>query len=150
MTGECILAIAMTEPNTGSDLAAIRTTAIADGDHWILSGTKTFITNGQICDAVLVAAKTNPAESHSGMSLLMVDAGTPGFTKGRVLNKIGMHAQDTSELHFEDCRIPKGQLRASSWGKKAPVFTTLWRSSSRSASWSWWARSPRQSPPSPG
>ncbi len=110
VTGECILAIAMTEPNTGSDLAAIRTTAIADGDDYVLNGNKTFITNGQICDAVLVAAKTNPDESHSGISLFMVDAGTKGFTKGRVLKKMGMHAQDTSEMHFEDCRIPKSQL----------------------------------------
>ena len=110
VTGECILAIAMTEPNTGSDLAAIRTTAIADGDEYVLNGNKTFITNGQICDAVLVAAKTNPDESHSGISLFMVDAGTKGFTKGRVLKKMGMHAQDTSEMHFEDCRIPKSQL----------------------------------------
>lgn len=110
VSGECILAIAMTEPNTGSDLAALRTTAIADGDDFVLNGTKTFITNGQICDAVLVAAKTNPSETHSGISLFMVDAGTKGFTKGRVLEKIGMHAQDTSELQFEDCRIPKSQL----------------------------------------
>lgn len=110
VSGECILAIAMTEPNTGSDLAAIKTTAIRDGDEFVLNGTKTFITNGQICDAVLVAAKTNPAETHSGMSLFMVDAGTKGFTKGRTLKKIGMHAQDTSELHFEDCRIPASNL----------------------------------------
>jgi acyl-CoA dehydrogenase len=110
VSGECILAIAMTEPNTGSDLAAIKTTAIREGDEFVLNGTKTFITNGQICDAVLVAAKTNPAETHSGISLFMVDAGTKGFTKGRTLKKIGMHAQDTSELHFEDCRIPASNL----------------------------------------
>jgi acyl-CoA dehydrogenase len=110
VSGECILAIAMTEPNTGSDLAAIKTTAIREGDDYVLNGTKTFITNGQICDAVLVAAKTNPAETHSGISLFMVDAGTKGFTKGRTLKKIGMHAQDTSELHFEDCRIPAANL----------------------------------------
>ncbi len=109
-TGECILAIAMTEPNTGSDLAAVSTTAIKDGDEWILNGSKTFISNGQICDAVIVVAKTNPEEKHAGISLFIVDAGTPGFSRGRNLKKIGMHAQDTSELHFEDCRIPAGNL----------------------------------------
>jgi acyl-CoA dehydrogenase len=110
ISGECVLAIAMTEPNTGSDLAAVRTSAIRDGDHWVLNGSKTFVSNGQICDAVIVVAKTNPEEKHGGISLFIVDAGTPGFSKGRNLKKIGMHAQDTSELHFEDCRIPASGL----------------------------------------
>ena len=105
-TGECILAIAMTEPNTGSDLAAIQTTAIRDGDEYVLNGSKTFISNGQICDLVVVAAKTDPDETHAGVSLFLVEADRPGFSRGRKLKKIGMHAQDTSEMHFEDCRIP--------------------------------------------
>jgi acyl-CoA dehydrogenase len=108
--GECILAIAMTEPNTGSDLAAVKTSAIKDGDHYVINGSKTFISNGQICDLVIVVAKTNPEETHGGISLFLVEAGTPGFTKGQNLKKIGMHAQDTSELHFEDCRVHKSQL----------------------------------------
>ena len=106
VSGECILAIAMTEPNTGSDLAAIQTTAVRDGDEYVLNGSKTFISNGQICDLVIVAAKTAPDQGHAGVSLLLVEADRPGFTRGRRLEKIGMHAQDTSEMHFEDCRIP--------------------------------------------
>lgn len=109
-SGECILAIAMTEPNTGSDLAAVKTSAIKKGDKWILNGSKTFISNGQICDAVIVVAKTDPEAKHGGISLFIVDAGTKGFTKGRNLKKIGMHAQDTSELHFEDVELPTDAL----------------------------------------
>jgi acyl-CoA dehydrogenase len=109
-SGECILAIAMTEPNTGSDLAAVKTTAIRKGDQWVINGSKTFISNGQICDAVIVVAKTKPEEKHGGISLFVVDAGTPGFTKGRNLKKIGMHAQDTSEMSFDDCHVPAGAL----------------------------------------
>lgn len=105
-SGECILAIAMTEPNTGSDLAGVKTTAIKKGDKWVLNGSKTFISNGQLCDAVIVVAKTDPDAKHAGISLFIVDTGTKGFSKGRNLKKIGMHAQDTSELHFEDCEIP--------------------------------------------
>jgi acyl-CoA dehydrogenase len=104
------LAIAMTEPNTGSDLAAIKTTAIRDGDEYVLNGSKTFISNGQICDLVIVAAKTDPNATHAGVSLFVVEADRPGFTRGRRLKKIGMHAQDTSEMHFEDCRIPVSNL----------------------------------------
>jgi acyl-CoA dehydrogenase len=106
VSGECILAIAMTEPNTGSDLAAIKTTAIRDGDDYVINGSKTFISNGQICDLVIVAAKTDPEQAHGGVSLILVEADRPGFTRGRKLKKIGMHAQDTSEMHFEDCRVP--------------------------------------------
>jgi len=111
-SGETILAIAMTEPNAGSDLAAIRTTAIRDGDNYVINGQKTFISNGQLCDLVIVCAKTNPDADppYTGVSLLLVEDGTPGFEKGRNLEKMGLKAQDTSELHFTDCVIPKENL----------------------------------------
>jgi len=109
-SGETITALAMTEPNTGSDLAAIKTTAIRDGDHYVINGQKTFISNGILCDLVIVAAKTDPESRHGGVSLLVVENGTPGFEKGRKLAKMGMHSQDTSELNFSDCRIPADNL----------------------------------------
>jgi len=109
-SGKTITAIAMTEPNTGSDLASIKTTAIRDGDSYVINGQKTFISNGILCDLVIVAAKTDPESRHGGVSLLVVEAGTPGFEKGRKLDKMGMHSQDTSELHFSDCRIPADNL----------------------------------------
>ena len=107
-SGESILAIAMTEPGTGSDLAAIKTTAVRDGDDYVINGAKTFISNGQLCDLVIVAAKTDPdpANAHKGISLIVVEATRPGFVKGKQLEKMGMAAQDTSELYFEDCRVP--------------------------------------------
>jgi acyl-CoA dehydrogenase len=110
--GELITAIAMTEPSTGSDLAAIRTTAIRDGDHYVLTGAKTFISNGHLCDLVVVAAKTDPTATppHTGVSLLVVEAGTPGFQRGRLLKKMGMKSQDTAEMFFEDCRVPVANL----------------------------------------
>jgi acyl-CoA dehydrogenase len=98
--GEVIAAIGMTEPNAGSDLAAIRTRAERDGDHWRINGQKIFISNGQIADLVLLAAKTDPALGAKGVSLLLVPAASPGFERGRNLEKVGMHAQDTSELFF--------------------------------------------------
>ena len=110
VSGKLISAIAMTEPNAGSDLAAIKTTALRDGDHYVLNGQKTFISNGILSDVVIVAAKTDPKSSHSGVSLIVVEAGTPGFEKGRKLNKMGMHSQDTAELHFTDCRVPAANL----------------------------------------
>lgn len=111
-TGELITAIAMTEPGTGSDLANIKTTAILDGDHYIVNGQKTFITNGIQSDLVIVACKTDPnAEpKHKGVSLLVIERDTPGFSRGRKLNKVGLHCQDTAELIFEDCRVPKENL----------------------------------------
>jgi acyl-CoA dehydrogenase len=111
-TGELIGAVAMTEPSTGSDLAAISTTAIRDGDAYVLNGQKTFISNGHLCDLVVVAAKTDPKANppHGGVSLLVVEANTPGFQKGRLLKKIGMKAQDTAEMYFEDCRVPAKNL----------------------------------------
>ncbi|WP_045524546.1 acyl-CoA dehydrogenase family protein [Neobacillus niacini] len=112
VTGELITAIAMTEPGTGSDLANIKTTAKLDGDHYILNGQKTFITNGIQSDLILVACKTDPnAEpKHKGVSLLLVERDAPGFSRGRKLNKVGLHSQDTAELIFEDCRVPKENL----------------------------------------
>jgi acyl-CoA dehydrogenase len=111
-TGELITAIAMTEPGTGSDLANIKTTAILDGDHYILNGQKTFITNGIQSDLIVVACKTDPKAEpkHKGVSLLVVERDTPGFSRGRKLNKVGLHCQDTAELIFEDCRVPKENL----------------------------------------
>jgi len=107
-SGEIVTALAMTEPGTGSDLAAIATTAVKDGDDYVLNGAKTFISNGQLCDLVIVAAKTDPdpKNAHRGISLFVVEANRPGFTKGKRLHKMGMASQDTSELFFEDCRVP--------------------------------------------
>ncbi len=112
VTGETITAIAMTEPGAGSDLAGIRTTAVKDGDEYVLNGQKTFITNGIRADLVIVACKTdlhaNPP--HKGISLLLVERDTPGFERGKKLKKIGQHSQDTAELFFSDCRVPKENL----------------------------------------
>jgi len=112
ISGDTILAIAMTEPGTGSDLANVQTRAIRDGDHYVLNGAKTFISNGQISQLVIVVAKTDPDASppHDGISLLLVEAGTPGFERGRNLEKIGLKGQDTSELFFQDCRVPAENL----------------------------------------
>lgn len=110
VSGECIMAIAMTEPGTGSDLQGIKTTAVRDGDDYILNGSKTFITNGQMADLVIVVAKTDPSQGAKGTSLFLVEAGTPGFSKGKNLEKVGMKAQDTSELFFQDVRIPASAM----------------------------------------
>ncbi len=110
VSGECITAIAMTEPNTGSDLANIRTTAIRHGDTYVVNGSKTFITNGINSDAVIVAVKTDPDAKHRGMSLLVIERGMKGFERGRNLDKLGMHAQDTAELFFTDVEVPVGNL----------------------------------------
>ena len=108
VTGDIITAVAMTEPNTGSDLANIKTTAVEDGDDVIINGQKTFISNGIINDLVIVAAR-DPKEqdAHRAIDLYIVEAGTPGYEKGRNLDKIGWHSQDTAELFFTDCRVPK-------------------------------------------
>lgn len=110
VTGECITAIAMTEPNTGSDLANIRTTAVRHGDTYVVNGSKTFITNGINSDAVIVAVKTDPDAKHRGMSLLVIERGMKGFERGRNLEKLGMHAQDTAELFFTDVEVPATNL----------------------------------------
>ncbi len=119
--GELITAVAMTEPGTGSDLAGIATTAIRDGDEYILNGSKTFITNGINSDLVIVAAKTDPTQRHSGMSLLVVERGMPGFERGRNLEKVGLHSQDTAELFFDDVRVPV----ANRFGEEGQGFNYL-------------------------
>ena len=108
VSGDIITAVAMTEPNAGSDLAKIKTTAAEDGDHIVLNGQKTFISNGINCDLVIIAAR-DPAvqQEHQAVDLYLVEAGTPGFEKGKQIKKIGWHSQDTAELYFTDCRIPK-------------------------------------------
>ncbi|WP_022678576.1 acyl-CoA dehydrogenase family protein [Novosphingobium sp. B-7] len=106
ITGEAIVAIAMTEPGTGSDLQGIRTTAVRDGDAYVINGNKTYITNGQLADLVIVVAKTDPAAGGKGISLILVEADRPGFSRGRNLDKIGQHSADTSELFFSDVRVP--------------------------------------------
>ena len=108
--GELIGAIAMTEPGAGSDLKSVRTTAVRDGDHYVLNGSKTFITNGINSEIVIVVAKTAPELGAKGVSLIVVEDGTPGFSKGRKLEKIGLMAQDTSELFFDNVRVPVGNL----------------------------------------
>ncbi|MEO3811719.1 acyl-CoA dehydrogenase family protein [Sphaerisporangium sp. B11E5] len=105
-SGELITAIAMTEPGAGSDLQGIRTTALREGDHYVVNGQKTFITNGINSDLVVVVAKTDPAAGARGTTLLVVERGMEGFTRGRNLEKIGMHAQDTAELFFENVHVP--------------------------------------------
>jgi len=109
-SGELITAIAMTEPGTGSDLQGIRTSAVRDGDHFVLNGQKTFITNGINADLVVVVCQTDPDAGAQGFSLLVVERGMPGFERGRNLDKIGMKAQDTAELFFQDVRVPTENL----------------------------------------
>lgn len=110
VSGELITAIAMTEPGTGSDLQGIKTTALKDGNDYIINGSKTFITNGQLADLLIIVVKTDPAQGAKGTSLILVEAGTEGFSKGKNLKKIGMKAQDTSELFFENVRVPQANL----------------------------------------
>jgi len=109
-SGKIITAIAMTEPETGSDLAAVRTTATRQGDFYILNGQKTFITNGILSDLILVVAKTDPTLGYQGISLIAVERGTEGFKRGRTLEKIGLKAQDTAELFFTDARVPVNNI----------------------------------------
>jgi alkylation response protein AidB-like acyl-CoA dehydrogenase len=105
-SGEWITAVAMTEPGTGSDLAGVRTAAIRQGDHYLLNGQKTFVTNGILSDLVVVVTRTDPNERHKGISLLLAERGMEGFERGRNLEKIGLKAQDTAELYFNDVRVP--------------------------------------------
>ncbi len=111
-TGDIVLALAMTEPNAGSDLQAIKATAIKEGNEYVINGQKTFISNGISADVVIVLCKTDPhAEpAHKGISLLVVEDGTPGFIKSRKLDKLGLHSQDTAELFFDNCRVPADNL----------------------------------------
>ncbi len=116
-SGELITAIAMTEPGTGSDLASITTTARRDGDHYVVNGAKTFITNGINADLVITAVKTDPTRKHAGMSLVVLERGMAGFERGRNLDKLGQHAQDTAELSFTDVRVPVANLLGDAEGQ---------------------------------
>ena len=109
-SGELVTAIAMTEPGIGSDLASMSTSAIRDGDDYVVNGSKTFITNGINADLVITAVKTDPSQRHKGMSLLVLERGMPGFERGRNLDKVGLHSQDTAELFFNDVRVPVDNL----------------------------------------
>lgn len=108
--GDVILAIAMTEPDAGSNLAGMRTTAVEDGDYWRINGQKTYISNGINCDLVIVAAKTDPQNNPHAMTLFLVESGFEGFERGRNLKKLGLKAQDTAELFFNDCKVPKANV----------------------------------------
>jgi acyl-CoA dehydrogenase len=122
ISGDIITAVAMTEPNAGSDLAAMKTTATEDGDYIVLNGQKTFISNGINCDLIVVAAR-DPSinDPHAAVDLFLVDATTPGFEKGKQIKKIGWHSQDTAEMYFTDCRIPK----ENRMGEKGTGFLKL-------------------------
>ncbi len=123
VSGDLVTAIAMTEPGAGSDVAAIRTTAVRDGDHYVVNGSKTFISNGILCDLAVVAVKTDPSakDPRQGISLLVMEASAEGFVKGQKLKKMGMATQDTAELMFEDCRVPVANLL----GKEGEGFKLL-------------------------
>ncbi|WP_330280730.1 acyl-CoA dehydrogenase family protein [Streptomyces sp. NBC_00056] len=120
--GSFIVAVAMTEPGTGSDLAGIATTAVRDGDDYVVNGSKVFISNGQNADLVVTAVRTGP-DRHGGISLLVIEADRPGFSRGRNLEKVGLHAQDTSELFFQDVRVPAANLL----GEEGSGFKALMR-----------------------
>ncbi|MFE5946884.1 acyl-CoA dehydrogenase family protein [Streptomyces sp. NPDC056480] len=124
-SGETITAIAMTEPGAGSDLQGIRTTAEDHGDHWILNGSKTFISNGILADLVVVVARTTPEGGAHGLSLLVVERGAEGFERGRNLDKIGQKSQDTAELFFHDVRVPKENLLGELNGAFVHLMTNL-------------------------
>jgi len=122
ISGETILAVAMTEPDAGSDLANLSTTAVKDGDHYVVNGSKIFISNGQLADLCIVAVRTSETEkSYAGVSLLVIESDRKGYRKGNNLKKIGMHAQDTSEIFFDDCRVPVENLL----GKEGEGFIYL-------------------------
>ena len=123
--GTTIAAIAMTEPGAGSDLQGIRTTAVDEGDHYVLTGQKTFISNGILADLVIVVARTDPAAGHQGISLLVVERGMEGFERGRNLDKMGQHAQDTAELFFDQVRVPKENLLGAAGSGFAQLMTNL-------------------------
>jgi acyl-CoA dehydrogenase len=116
-SGEVVAAIAMTEPGTGSDLQSVKTKAIREGDEYVINGSKIFITNGIQADLVVTVAKTNPEEAASGISLILVPTATPGFSRGKVLDKVGMKGQDTAELIYEDVRVPVTNLLGANEGE---------------------------------
>ncbi len=125
--GEHIVAIGMTEPGAGSDLAAIKTTAVRDGDDYVINGQKTFITNGHTCDLLVLACKTDTkaVPAYKGVSLIVIEDGTPGFVKNRKLQKIGLHDSDTAELFFEDCRVPVSNLLGEEGDGFKPMMRNL-------------------------
>ena len=125
VAGETVCAIAMTEPGTGSDLQGIRTRAVRDGDDYLISGQKTFISNGQMCDLVIVVTRTNPDGGSRGMSLILVETDRPGFRHGRNLDKLGHLSSDTSELFFDEVRVPVGNLLGSEGGAMAALMSEL-------------------------
>jgi len=122
---ELISAIAMTEPGAGSDLQGIRTSAVDKGDHYVLNGSKTFISNGIMSDLVIVVARTNPEAGHQGISLLVVERGMEGFERGRNLEKVGLKAQDTSELFFDNVHVPKENLLGEEGSGFISLMTNL-------------------------
>ncbi|MSO59401.1 MAG: acyl-CoA dehydrogenase [Ilumatobacteraceae bacterium] len=123
VTGELIGALAITEPNTGSDVAGVKTTAVRHGDTWVVNGAKTFISNGINSDLVVTVCRTDPEKGHSGFSLLILERGMKGFERGRNLDKLGMHAQDTAELFFTDVEVPAQNML----GDEGMGFTYLMR-----------------------
>lgn len=127
--GECITAVAITEPGAGSDVAGIRTRAVRDGGEWVLDGSKMFITNGVHADLYFVAARTSP--SRTGISMFIVERGTPGFTVGRQLDKTGWLSSDTAELVFDGCRVPASNLLGEENGgmgyMRGTAIERLWR-----------------------
>jgi len=123
--GDIVCAIAMTEPGAGSDLQSIRTQAVREGDEFVISGQKTFITNGALADVVIVACKTDPAAGAKGVSLILVESDRPGFSRGRKLEKIGMKAQDTSELFFDQIRVPVTNLLGREGGGFGHLMSEL-------------------------
>ena len=125
MSGEAVCAIAMSEPDAGSDLQGLRTTARRDGDEWVINGSKTFISNGQHCDIAVVVARTSPERGGQALSLFLVEADRPGFVRGRNLEKLGHHSSDTSELSFTDVRVPAGNLLGEVGGAMAYMMSEL-------------------------
>ena len=125
VSGETICAIAMTEPGTGSDLQGVRTRAVREGDDYVISGQKTFITNGQMCDLVIVVVRTSPDGGSRGMSLVLVETDRPGFRRGRNLEKLGHLSSDTSELFFDNVRVPVGNLLGAEGGAMGALMSEL-------------------------
>ncbi|HEY1560290.1 MAG TPA: acyl-CoA dehydrogenase family protein [Caulobacteraceae bacterium] len=125
VSGEAIGSLGMTEPHAGSDLKAIRTRAVRDGDDFVISGQKVFISNGQLCDLVVLACKTDGTAGAKGITLFLVEADRPGFRRGRNLEKLGMHAQDTSELFFDDVRVPACNMLGQEGGGFRLMMTKL-------------------------
>ena len=125
VAGDTVCAVAMTEPGTGSDLQGIRTRAVRDGDHYVISGQKTFISNGQMCDLVILVTRTDPAGGSRGMSLILVEADRAGFRRGKNLHKLGHLSSDTSELFFDEVRVPVGNVLGAENGAMGSLMSEL-------------------------